>query len=114
MRRCLLALGLMLWPSTALPDGQSHQPLIIERRVGIKNLEASTGVTFWLRKHGKEWVQYSLRPTQTRQFQCGDQCFIYLSNKGKTPIEQALRQRQIYGVFWDKYRHIWDVRGITP
>ena len=115
MPRCLLALALIMLgaSATVLADGQSQQPIIIERRVGIKNLEASTGVTFWLRKHGREWAKYSLRPTQTRQFQCGDHCFIYLSNKGTTPIEQVLRQRHLYGVYWDKHRHIWDVRWIT-
>lgn len=116
MPRCLLALALaMLWASAILwADGLSGHPVIIERRVGIKNLEDWTGITFWLRKHEKEWVKYSLRPTQTRQFRCGDRCFIYLSNKGKTPIEQVLQQRHLYGVYWDKHRHLWNVRRISP
>jgi hypothetical protein len=116
MLRCLLAVALaIVWASAAvLAESESVHPGIIERRVGIKNLEDWTGISFWLRKHGRDWVRYSLRPTQTRQFQCGDRCFIYLSNKGKTPIERVLYQRHLYGIYWDEQRRLWNVKRISP
>jgi hypothetical protein len=97
-------------PVLLLAQSRTDGPMTAENKIGIENLEGSMRVTFWLRKEGGNWVKHSLGPTKKKQFQCVDQCFIYLEMRDK-PAEHKLRQGKNYSIYLNKDRHTWEVVG---
>jgi len=113
MLRRLLIFGWLALGAPTLVLAQNQPPAIVENKIGIENLEGSQRVTFWLRKEGGNWVKHSIGPSKKKQFQCGDQCFIYLGMKDKPPVERKLRQGKHYSIYWNKDRHTWEMGEIT-
>ena len=115
MPRFLLIVGWLTLgvPTLLLAQSRTQQPMTIEKKIGIENLEGATRVTFWLRKEGGDWVKHSIGPTKKKRFQCGDQCLIYLGMKDKPTIERKLRQGKRYSIYWNKDRHTWEVGEIA-
>lgn len=87
--------------------GTTEQPMVVSRKVAIKNLERKWPTTFWLRKAGENWVKYSLNPSQAGQFPCGEKCDFHIGVKGSPPVEVRLVQTKRYGIFWDQNIKNW-------
>jgi hypothetical protein len=103
---------MLVAPTLLLAQGRTQQPMTVEKNIGIENLEGSARVTFWLRKEGGNWVKHSLGPARKKQFQCGDQCFIYLEMRDEQ-IEHKLRQGKNYSIYLNKDRQTWEVGEIA-
>jgi hypothetical protein len=114
MPRWLLICGWLTLgaPTLLLAQVRTERPIAAEKKIGIQNLEGSMRVTFWLRKEGDNWVKHSLGPAKKKQFQCGDQCFIYLEMRDK-PVEHKLRQGKNYSIYLNKDRQTWEMGEIA-
>lgn len=115
MKRHMIVIGFfMFFTSTVFSQnvGTTSQPIIVEKKVGIKNL-GPTQIAFWIRKRGEDWVKHSLNPNQIDAFACGEQCLVYVSTKGKQPIQRRLIQTKRYGIFWDRDKRLWDIGEAT-
>ena len=115
MPGCLFIFGWFMLgaPTLLLAQSRTQPPLTVEKKIGIENLDGSTRVTFWLKKEGGEWVKHSIGPTKKKKFQCGDQCFIYMSMSDKPMVERKLGQGKHYSIYWHKDRHSWEVAEVT-
>jgi hypothetical protein len=103
---------MLIAPTLLLAQNRPQHSITAEKKIGIENKEGSARVTFWLRKEGGNWVKHSLGPAKKKQFQCGDQCFIYLEMRDK-PVEHKLRQGKNYSIYLNKDRQTWEVGEIS-
>ena len=111
MTRNTIAIGFMMLVASAVYAenlGSTSQPMIVEQKVGIKNL-APTQTSFWIKKTGGKWVKHSLDPNRSEAFPCGQQCDFYVGTKGKPSIQRRLSQTKRYGIYWDSHRQVWDI-----
>ena len=111
MTRNTIAIGfMMLVASVAYSEnlGSISQPMIVEQKVGIKNL-APTQTSFQIKKSGGKWLKYSLGPNRSEAFPCGQQCDFSVGTKGKPSIQRRLSQTKRYGIYWDSHRQVWDI-----